>query len=403
VPGVTSPRSSLRRAEVLAGVGRYADAERALRPALAESPADPEMLTFLAYLLRRQQRFGEALAAGDAAVAASPTYAEAHLERAETLIMMWRDGPAVTAAIEAARLNPHAAGPHQTLARALAFDAQYERAREAAYRAVELAPASAGPLLTLAGVERDAGNRGAAEAAVREALRIDPTDPYGRWLLAMLDAERRRVGASMRTLRDVARELPSDPDPLSMLWPLRTAVTGPRWWLTGTSAATLTAVVAAGMLSPELKGPVTTTGRVVAGVVAVGVTGFAVRLLVPAGVTPWRCLGLVTHALRRAVWAGLATAGAMVSMLAAYAATGWWPVALLIAAWTLLLWVCVWADWFGGHADDPGFHYASQDLAVAYREWREDMKQWWVDTRRAFRGGRHPSGGRSGDGQSSPE
>jgi uncharacterized protein HemY len=66
---VTDIEAACRRAEHLAEVGRYGEAERIVRTALGQAPDNARLLTMLGYLLRRQQRYLDALAACDAAVA----------------------------------------------------------------------------------------------------------------------------------------------------------------------------------------------------------------------------------------------------------------------------------------------------------------------------------------------
>lgn len=317
-----------RQARYLAEAGRHADAEARLRAALAAEPADAELLTLLGFVLRQRREYVAALAACDAAAAARPGLAAAHAERAESLIALIRERDAIAAAGAAVRLEPQRPGGHLVLARALASDRRFGEARTAARHGLSLAPHSLEGLLTVADVERDAGNRVAAEEAARAALALDPANPYGRWLIAMLDAERLRVGRSMRALHDVARENPAHPDVISLTWPIRSLLSALRRWLS--VAVVLVAVCALAAASWSPAAPI---GRILAGLFAAVVAGFAIRVLTPAGRMPWRCLRLMPGRLRRATAGGAVTVAMLVALLAGYAATGrWWlPVAALVA------------------------------------------------------------------------
>ncbi|MFI7601658.1 tetratricopeptide repeat protein [Actinoplanes sp. NPDC049681] len=317
-----------RRARHLAELGRHADAEAELRAALAAEPGDADLLTLLGYVLRRHHDYEAALEACDAAIAADARLADAHAERAESLMALIRDADAIAAAGEAARLAPYEPAGHLVLARALASAGRHDEARTAARHGLSLAPQSVDALLTVAGVERGAGRRKEAEQAARQALAIDPASPYGRWLMAMLDAERLHVGRSMRALHDVARDDPARPDVISMTWPVRSLLSALRRWL---AAAVL--LVAAAAPAATWWRPAAGASRVLAALFAAVVAGFGLRVLLPAGRLPWRCLRLVPRRLRRATLGGTATVAVMVALLTAYAMTGlWWLPILALAA-----------------------------------------------------------------------
>jgi tetratricopeptide (TPR) repeat protein len=366
-----------RQARHLAEAGRHADAEARLRAALATEPGDADLLTLLGFVLRQQREYVAALAACDAAAAARPGLAAAHAERAESLIALIRDKDAIAAAGAAVRLEPHRPGGHLVLARALASDRRFAEARTAARHGLSLAPQSVECLLTVADVERGAGNRGAAEEAARAALALDPSSAYGRWLLAMLDAERLRVGRSMRALHDVARENPARPDVISMTWPVRSLLSALRRWL-----AVAVVLVAVCALAAAWWSPAAPIGRILAGLFAAVVAGFAVRVLIPAGRMPWRCLRLVPLLLRRATRGGVVTVAVLVALLLGYAVTGrWWlPAAALVAV--LVLWAFGLAELLGARLDDPGYRHALRDLGNGFRDWSAELGQWWRDTRR---------------------
>ena len=364
-----------RQARALAEIGRHADAAARIRAALAAVPADADLLTLLGYVLRRQRDHPAALAACDAAVAADPRLADAHAGRAESLIALIRDEQAVAAAGEAVRLAPHAPAGHLVLARALAAGRRFPEARASARYGLALAPHSVEGLLTLADVERGAGHRDAAEEAARAALALDPASTYGRWLLAMLDAERLRVGRSLRALHDVARENPAHPDVISMTWPVRSLLHALRRWF---SAAVL--LVAAGTLVAASWAPALLANRVLAALFAAVVAGFALRVLVPAGRLPWRCLRLVPALLRRATVAAVGTVVVMVTLLLGYAVTAHWSLPVLALAAVPVLWLLALPDLLGARLDDPGFLHALKALGADLRDWGGEFRHWWQET-----------------------
>ncbi|BCJ49473.1 hypothetical protein Asp14428_09480 [Actinoplanes sp. NBRC 14428] len=372
--------AAYREARHLAEIGRYADAEAKLRTALADDPDDADLLILLAYARRRQQNYLPALQACDAAIAADPISSGAHAERAEVLITLIRGRDATAAAEEAVRLDPARPGGHLVLARALATANRLDEACAAARHGLSLDPQSVEALLTVAEVERYAGRRDNAGEAVRAALALDPENTYGRWLTAMLDAERLHVGRSMRALRDVARDNPARPDVISMTWPVRSLLTAlRRWFAAATALVTIAALVA--LRWP----PAATPSRALAALIAAVVIGFGLRVLIPAGRLPWRCLHLVPRLLRRATHASLVTVGAMVTLLIAYAMTGLSWFALLAVVAVPVLWVLGAAEMLGLRIDDPGFRHAMGDSREEFRAWGEDFKQWWRDTKRTLR------------------
>lgn len=371
---MTAPPGAYWRAQRLAEVGHYEQAERIAREGLAEAPTDGWLLTLLASVLRLRQEYAAALRTADAAVAAAPLLADAHLERAETLICLLRSKDAVDAAAEAVRLDPQAASGHFVLARALAAARHYDRARAAAAHGRTLAPDSVEGLLTMADVERDTGHRESALAAARAALAIDPGNAYGRWLLAMLDAERLRVRRSMRALRDVARDNPARADVVSMTWPIRGVLSGLRRGLAASAALVCVLLLVAHWWWE----PAGLFARIVSAVLAAVMAGFAARVLVPAGRLPWRCLALLPPLMRRADRAGLALTAVGVVLLGLFAGLPWWPLPVVALAVTPVLWLLGLAEVLGAGLDDPGSRQALSD-------WTDDLREWWRTTKRTLR------------------
>jgi tetratricopeptide (TPR) repeat protein len=363
------------RAHRLAEVGRYAEAERAVREGLASEPGSGRLLTALAWVLRLRRDYPGALATADAAIAAGPACADAHAERAEILIALLRATDAVSSAREAARLEPLRPAGHLVLARALSSARRRAEARAAAAHGLALDPASVEGLLTVAEVEREAGHREEAAAAARAVLTIDPANPYGRWLIAMLDAERLQVRRSMRALRDVARDNPGRPDVLTMTWPIRGFLSGLRRGLP------LGALIVCALVLASLRWSlIGDFARLLSLVVALVLLGFGLRVLVPAGRLPWRCLRLVPRLTRRATLAGLVTAGVAVTLLIAYAVSTWAVLALIALLLSGPMWAFGLAELLGAGLDDPGYRHALLGLAG-------DLRVWWREFRSIWRSG----------------
>ncbi|MBU2669405.1 hypothetical protein KOI35_38425 [Actinoplanes bogorensis] len=369
-----APPGAYWRAQRLAEVGHYEEAERIAREGLADSPYDGWLLTLLASVLRLRRDYAAALRGADAAVAAAPHLADAHLERAENLIVLVRSRDAIEAASEAVRLDPQVASGHFVLARALAAAREFDRARAAAAHGRTLAPRSVEGLLTVADVERDAGHREPALLAARAALAIDPDNAYGRWLIAMLDAEKLRVRRSMRALREVARDNPARADVVSMTWPIRGVLSGLRRGLAASAALVcVLLLVALWWWSPALL-----FARIVSAVLAAVMAGFAARVLLPAGRLPWRCLGLLPPLMRRADVAGLALTALAVTLLALFAAVPWWPLPLVALLLTPVLWALSLTELLGAGLDDPGSRQALSD-------WVDELREWWRTTKKDLR------------------
>lgn len=321
------------RARALADVGRLGQAEEAVRAGLAETPADAELLGLLAGLRRMRGHHDDALQSADAAVAAAPGQPAVHIERAECLLALARWDEALTSAREAVRLAPDRPEPHRSLARCLILRRDLGAARAAATRAVELAPYSVPDLMTLAEVEQAAGRRDAAREAASRALAEDPEDADGRWMMALLDAERLRVREAMRGLRQLAADHPGRYGAAALTWPIVGLLAGLRRGLL--AAVPLTAVLAALGVWWQ---PSLLLARGAAAVMAVVTLTLAARVLVPAGRLPWICAGLLPARRRRAVGAGLVTAGASVPLLLWYAVSApWIALALAAAAMVALL------------------------------------------------------------------
>jgi len=373
-----------RRAEDLAEVGRYVEAERIVRTALGQAPGNAELLTMLGYLLRMQERYLDALAACDAAVASAPDHGDAYTQRAWILHDIHRVAEAIVAATEAVRLGPHLAERHLALAQALSADDRVDEARETAREALRLAPRSVSALLTLADIERLAGNPDAAADATGQALAIDPSSTRGRRMLAMLDADRGIVRRSMRTLAGIARDRPADPDLMWLLWPIRRVVVAPRWWLPGAAAL----VAAFGLVTAALDGPAV-AARVAAALTCALTAGFVLRVLVPAGRLPWRALRVSPPLVRRCLGTGLAVIAVALGLIGGYAAGGPLALPMLAVAAAPILWTCMIGEMLGHGLNDAGARQFMKDWRVQVDDVLRELRRWPAETRSSLHAAWH--------------
>ena len=206
------------RALALCDLGRFADAEEALREALREEPDDPLAHGILARVLLDLDRADEALRAASTTIALAPELSLGHVARAQALLSLGRFDDAEASANEAIRLDPEDPDGWVLLTgaqlgrsrwtdaisaadKALSLDPESEAARglravalamsgrgagwqEAADGTLAVAPDSAlahafsGQAHLVRGGEREAAEH------FREALRLDPESEFAQAGLA---------------------------------------------------------------------------------------------------------------------------------------------------------------------------------------------------------------------------
>lgn len=209
---------SFARALALCDLGRFVDAEEALREALREEPDDPLAHGILARVLLDLDRADEALQAASTTIALAPELSLGHVARAQALLSLDRFDDAEASANEAIRVDPEdpdgwvlLTGAHlgrrrwadavSAADKALSLDPESEAARglravalamsgrgagwqEAADETLAVAPDSAlahafsGQAHLVRGGEREAAEH------FREALRLDPESEFAQAGLA---------------------------------------------------------------------------------------------------------------------------------------------------------------------------------------------------------------------------
>jgi Flp pilus assembly protein TadD len=219
-----STTAALERAENLRLLGRFDEAERTLRDALAATPDDPDLLGALGWVLYAADRPAEGMAAAEAALARAPQHGGFHRLRAALLSELDRHTEAVQESYTAVSLAPQDPGTARAHARVLSRAGRLREAADAARHAVALDPESSAAHLILADIADDLGDRRTARQAYEEALRLDPQNAVARHDLAVLDVNTRHPARALRGLVEAGRLDPTLPVVLQnvalVLWKL---------------------------------------------------------------------------------------------------------------------------------------------------------------------------------------
>jgi hypothetical protein len=181
----------------------------------------------------------------------------------------------------------------------------------------------------------------------------------------------------MRGLSSLARDNPARPDVVAMTWPIRGVLSALRRGIAVGGVLVCVSLAVGHWWWP----PAGTFARLVSAVVALVLVGFAVRVLIPAGRLPWRCLELLPRLMRRASLMSLGVAGVAVAALVAHAATGGWYLAVVALAGAPVMWALGVVEMLGAGLDDPGIRHAIGDLAGEFRSWwqttRQELREAW--------------------------
>jgi len=194
----------VRRAVLLADLGRYDEAERELGFAVALAPDNADALGMLAAVHLAAEQPAEALAAAERAVAAAPGALPPLVRRGMALCDLGRYKEAAdvaTVILEAGPDDPYA----QTHGAALLGESRNgQPALNAAWHAVRLAPEDPQAHLVLGVVAARLQLFDLAERAYREALRLDPALDRARDDVGVVHLERRRYALALERLAEIA-------------------------------------------------------------------------------------------------------------------------------------------------------------------------------------------------------
>ncbi|MFG2053702.1 tetratricopeptide repeat protein [Micromonospora sp. NPDC048930] len=193
------------RANALLQVGRYAEAARVLREALAGQPEHVGLLVLLARCLRMLGQLAEAMRLVDRAIGLSRAPQHPLAEKARILLDAGHPGFAAAAAQQALELAPRSWECHALLAQALLGMGNPNRvlaARRHADTALDIAPDNPELHVLDARVHARMGRLRAARAACGRALAVDPAFEPALRELARLAAGQDRTSAAARGFGD---------------------------------------------------------------------------------------------------------------------------------------------------------------------------------------------------------
>jgi predicted O-linked N-acetylglucosamine transferase (SPINDLY family) len=154
--------------------GRFDDADRHLRAAIAAAPNDPEQYANHAAVLRTLGRLADAEAAARAALALAPDRVETHNNLGNILRDAGRYDESVGCYQAALRLAPEFADAWSNLAWVLSLNGRASEAEQAARRAIAGDPHNSNAFNNLGGALMRQSRLREAETALREALRLRP-------------------------------------------------------------------------------------------------------------------------------------------------------------------------------------------------------------------------------------
>jgi tetratricopeptide (TPR) repeat protein len=176
-----APRISpqILRGLQLKDLGRYADAERAFKEALAQEPNDAFALHQLAACQFHQAgRQREALATVDASIAIEPNSADHHILRSFILSHLNRPKEALEASRTALSLEPLHSGAFTAAAQAHLHSENWVEAEDAARQALELDADNSAAANQLAQALRLQNKLAENASHLAGMLARDPEDPY---------------------------------------------------------------------------------------------------------------------------------------------------------------------------------------------------------------------------------
>lgn len=197
----------MQRAELLADLGRYAEAAAELAGA---DSLDAAALTLLARVKLADGARKEALAAADAAVAADPNDLSALIARGMVLADLGRVDEAAAAAERILRRGKGDGYACTSAAAILAEVRTGQLALDAAWEGVRLTPDQSRAHLVLGVVAAQLGMDEVAQRAYREALAIDPNLSAAQVVLGVARVEQHRYVQALSHLADQEPPPPTD-------------------------------------------------------------------------------------------------------------------------------------------------------------------------------------------------
>jgi tetratricopeptide (TPR) repeat protein len=182
-------------------LGRFAEAERHYRRALAIVPRYAPAYTNLGALYRAQGREAAAIAAYRRALAIDPTHRAAHFNLGNALLAVGRPAEAVGHFEHAVRLDPTSAEALTNLGIALASIGRLAEAADRFREAIRVDPRSAQAHYNLGHVLETLGELDGAVAQFREAVRVGPEFFPARYDLGRVLLARGELAEALAHLR----------------------------------------------------------------------------------------------------------------------------------------------------------------------------------------------------------
>ena len=209
--------TALRRADVLLGAGRFAEAIALIAPVVAAEPDNGRAWSLLAQAQLGAGQPAEGLAAAENAIRLDPASSWPHRLRSIALRRIGRPCEAVESAGEACRLDPHHWMNHFNLAQT-ALDGHsvvypggitgLEIARQASATARTLAPNEPSAFYVSGQVSRVSGDTAEATAHFERALALDPEHSSAINELGRIKLEQGNAGDAARHFVQAARIAP---------------------------------------------------------------------------------------------------------------------------------------------------------------------------------------------------
>ncbi|MBL9140968.1 MAG: tetratricopeptide repeat protein [Phycisphaerae bacterium] len=195
-------------------LGRFADAEAALRQALEQNPERPDWHFNLGHVLEQIDRNSEARAAYLRCHQLDPNSPEPLLAAARTLALDGLNNEAVKLIDQAISLDRHNDAAHAQKVAVLGNCDRVDEARDAFYVAQEFVEAPAFTMLSMAQLLEDADELQRASWCYREALRHRPEMLEVRTMYARCLTRQGDHTKALQNYMQVLREDPGDVDAL---------------------------------------------------------------------------------------------------------------------------------------------------------------------------------------------
>lgn len=197
--------------------GRFNDAERLLRKAVALEPLRANFANSLGNLLKAQGRLKEAESVYIQAIHLQPDFANAHNNLGELKLRQGSPEKAVTACYKALEINPEFASAYNNLGRAMNNLNRLEEAAAAFRRAVLIRPDFATAYNHLAHVLRAQGDIDEAIEVFEHATRLDPELAIAHFNLGVTLATVNRFEEAIESLERARQQRPRDSSTLLAL------------------------------------------------------------------------------------------------------------------------------------------------------------------------------------------